>query len=229
MSNRNALYVVEKLYVEVNKEVQNKIRHSEVDEHLIKKRNLIKSIRNFRDDLSYIKRQDSKDRIKYYMRNNFDIIHTSRAFGKETTNSIRTSVWNASKKFTHCIGKNTLSLIKENKIEQAEKEFLINTGKINVDTVILKGFTELIPENVVDRTIFIKDCEKEIKVLKNISINVIKNVLTRIDMDKMALLMYILKEQDSFYQEHRNLIYSFLEGEIDNIELLMLELQEIEL
>lgn len=225
----NILYKVEKMYLESKKEVLVQTKTGHVTDEALHKRELLKEIKKYRDEMEWLKKQETKDRIRFYISNGYSISKTSKVYGMDTDSAIKTSIWYASKQFRTAIGKDTLNLIENNELESAELEFKLNTGGLDIESFLIKGVTDLVPElTTVDKSISISECEKELKFLKNFSKDVIDTILSRIDIEKLALLMYMLKGKETDYTEQRALVYSYLTGDINDIQLLLLELKETE-
>lgn len=203
---------------------------SKIDPFLLAKQKLLSDIISFRDSYKWITRESSIKRIKMYHQTNFNPKKSTELLGESSKNAFETAMWYASDKFKKAIGVNTFRLLKEGNIVQAQREFDIATGNLDLTNLIAKPLVDMLPTQYpINPLNSPSDCILELKVLKQITNNVMHNVFAKLDPEKMALLLHILQSDDPLYIAQRSLIYEYLENDNMDTESLLYLLKDKEL
>ena len=183
---------------------------------------LLTEIEMFMYGFSWLTKARIVKRIQTYRDCQFDANLAIVALNEKSLQAYNTALWNASRKFKSIIGENTLDLIKRGEDAVARRQFLIRVGNLNSTRLISDKVIELLPAPSVDNGfIFASECKNELQFLKSLTLKNIESVVSRLDSSKLAFIRYLLDTTDSTYSIQRELVYQFLEGEIDSIDNLI--------
>lgn len=193
------------------------------------KENILKSIAEYVKTGSWLKHKSAREKVKLYIENNFssrivaDILELN-------LNSVQASLTHASKELENKIGKNILKDIQGGKnLDDIYIDFCLKTGVFNIDSLFLSEFLSKLPDSNNSSNIRLSDCEKELIVLRRFTHLYIQlKVLSKLDVNKLAFIRYILETDDIKYTRERNLIFKFLSFRIESIEDLMFILNNSE-
>lgn len=190
------------------------------------RKQLLDEIETFMYSFSWLRKSSIINRIDTYRNCHFDVSFTLKTLGETSPKAFNTAIWTASKKFKELIGENTLDLIKRGDDAIARRQFLIRVGSLNSTRLISDKVIELLPEpSLTAGLIYASECRNELQFLKSLTLKNIESVVNRLDDSKLAFLRYLLDTTDSSYAVQRELVYQFLEGEIDSIDNLVVLLK----
>lgn len=193
------------------------------------KLNLLNKIDAFRESYMWLKKKTAIDRMKTYHKYHFDINKCLEVYPDVSRTSFETSVWHGATKFKEAIGVRTLDLIEQDMIDVADHEFRLATGDLKLSGLIPSEVINLLPEPNLSRNYFYAtECQREIKVLKQLTHLVLQQVIGRLDEEKLSLLRYILESGDPQFTKQRNLIYKFFESDDMSLDQLLVQLEETE-
>lgn len=174
----------------------------------------IELLEEFKLEMSWLIKKNSKERMSIYFKCNHDIKRTLELLPELEKNPLQTSIWYASTKFAEAIGKNTVRYIEEDRLDEAKMLFRLTTGDLSLDMVIPKGIVDMLPQPSKDDHFYmVTECIRELKFLEQISIQKVQSILSRVDEDKMSFLRHVIESDDIVYTQHREIIYKLLEGD----------------
>ena len=193
-----------------------------------KKLELLQDIVAYISSLTWLKRQDSKKKIKFFLSHKFSYEDTAREF-KTSVKSIQTSVSLANKTLKSVLGDNLLTLIKKGDLDKAYIQFGTVTGKIKLSNYILEGvLARILPPNN-NESIILSDCKKELEFLRMFSTINLKEELKQLDSDKLAFLLHVLQCEDNNVYADKSLILNYLSKPNSSIDDLLYDLDKINL
>lgn len=149
--------------------------------------------------------------------------------GFVTNGALETSIWRASTLFKDFIGKNTVDLLKQFRLKDAETELYISIGKLSIKNLTSDVVVSHLPDAKKLTHINLVDCRNELKILKGLSRVNIENVFSKLDKDKLSYIRYILEESDTTLAKERSALYDFLRGVDYSLDDIILVLRAINL
>lgn len=109
-----------------------------------KKLQFLTTLLSYANGLEWISHQKTKEKIRAYLKSNFQYKAVARRFGV-SLNSLQVSISYASKKLHGKIGASLL-LLQQGDLEAAEREFLIAIDRRKPLDLYLDGFVENLPD-----------------------------------------------------------------------------------
>lgn len=111
------------------------------------------------------------------------------------------------------LGSSLLDFIKDGKPVDAHIEFIVKTDSLLLSDVIPTDVVTLLPSPAFNMEVNIEDCTQELKVLKAISYLSIRDLINKVDKDKLAHLLAIMKgDADYNSLELQKRIWGYLIG-----------------
>ena len=111
------------------------------------------------------------------------------------------------------LGSSLLDFIKDGKPVDAHIEFIVKTDSLLLSDVIPTDVVPLLPSPAFNMEVNIEDCTQELKVLKAISYLSIRDLINKVDKDKLAHLLAIMKgDADYNSLELQKRIWGYLIG-----------------
>lgn len=160
----------------------------------------------------WISQERSRKKAIIFLNNNCSYEATRKDLNASSKNSIEVSMSYLSKKLESKIGKNTIELIMEGRLDEARIQFETGTGKLNPRDYLIEGFLNLLPPPVHSHT-SLSTCEKELKFLLVFTINHLTELAAKYNQENLSYLMYVLTSTDRGIANDRRVLYQLLKGE----------------
>ncbi|MGE7751585.1 hypothetical protein [Lysinibacillus fusiformis] len=160
----------------------------------------------------WISQERSKRKALVFLKNHCSYEKTRDELNATSKNSLEVSLSYISKKLESRIGKNTIELIMEGRLDEARIQFETGTGKLNPRDYLIEGFFNLLPPPVHSHT-SLSTCEKELKFLLVFTINHLMELAVKYNQENLSYLMYVLTSMDRAIAEERRVLYQLLKGE----------------
>ena len=181
-------------------------RGSVSEERFYKKQlRALSMIEEYRDGLAWIKKQDMKEKSKFCIKCNFDyvMIQEHYSIGYDTAKSI---VHRISNTFEKKIGEDTLDLImsSDDMVGAGLTSFYMNSGKISLSDLFLSSIIDSLPEADCANVYEMAECKDEIEFLYMYSMKGFQEFLSRIDLDKLANVIYVIAKNTEKYKQERS-------------------------
>lgn len=167
---------------------------------------------------SYIKKYDEVCKKEYisfedYIKNfNNEYIEYEEKCEK-VYNTAKVSISYANQKLIDKVGRNTIELILEGRIEEARATFYFRTGQLKLRNFILDSALAEVPDAEY-MTINIDECEKELLFLRYYSQTLLEARAEDLDKDKLAYLRYIIEGDNPKLSETRLIILETIKGKM---------------
>ena len=182
---------------------------------------LIEEIDQYLYSFAWLRKQQTKDKMRVYLDGCFDYTLLCEQFGISYENAKNSVHWGAMQ-FESKIGWHTLKLIEQGYNEEARAAFYIGSGQLKIEQLVTDQCASKLPEPQYD--IFrLADCEQELKVLRLVSKATLSEYMESIDNKKMAYLMYLLKGSTKKGAMLRPYLIALLTGGLHEQELIAME------
>lgn len=224
--NRNVFKELALLRLETERQLISKDLPDDMYYKLHFRKNLVLEIEDFMNQFGWLSKKRIINRIQTYQNCRYDASLAILELGETSPNAFNTALWNASKKFKSLIGENTIELIHRGEDAIARRQFLIKVGSLNSTKLLSDKVVDLLPKpSLSDSVFYASECKNELKFLKSLTLRNIDSVVGRLDQNKLAFLRYLLDTTDSTYATERELVYKFLEDEINSLDNLIILLE----
>lgn len=160
----------------------------------------------------WISQERSKRKALVFLKNHCSYEKTRDELNASSKNSLEVSLSYLSKKLEAKIGKNTIELIMEGRLDEARIQFETGTGKLNPRGYLIEGFTNLLPPPVHSHSTLLT-CEREIKLLLAFTLNHLTGLAAKYNQENLSYLMYVLTSTDRGLANDRRVLYQLLKGE----------------
>ena len=155
------------------------------------KKYLIERIEKYLNSYEWLKHNEYKDKIKFYIENGYDYDAFCEHFGIKYQNA-RSTIRYAGNQFKEKIGENTIALLKLDKIQEAKASFEVASGNIKVKDYLLKEFAEFMPDRKFG-VYKLEDCKEELEILRVMSSIMADYYADIMDKNKMAYLVNLIE------------------------------------
>lgn len=182
---------------------------------------LMEEIRQYVRSYEWVKQDEAKEKIKVYLSSGFSYETLCKEFDT-TYNAARVSVNWLSKQLQKKIGQNTLEHIRNYEIKEARSTFYVCSGKVKVKEYLLNDLIERLPDPEFG-TYYLEECETELKVLSLMTKARLDDYMERVDIKKMAYLLYLLDGETREAEAFRPYLMAMLEGEMTAQEVIETE------
>lgn len=201
------------VYIELKNEEKKK-EHKDVLRvgELQKQKGLLQDILNYVNSFCWLKHEETIERIKFFLKNKYSYSEFCNYFGV-TYEAAKVCISYANQKCVEKIGKNTIDLILEGKIDEARATFLFRSGQLKLRNFIIDAALIGIPEAAY-MTVDIEDCERELSFLRLYSQAILEARVELLDKEKMAYIRYILEGDNPKLAEERLHLLNLLQGRI---------------
>lgn len=148
-------------------------------------------------------------------------------FGKNEE-ALRKLFTRYSNKFEEKVGKTTIPLIKQGRIEEALLQFKMSWGILNLNDLFVSDLWNKLDEKKMQNDIKVKlsDCKDELKLLRLYSKSMLAEQMKGVDENNLYGLLKFLNSETTVYNREKMLIMQFLNGEVSYSELLQ-QLKEL--
>ena len=164
-----------------------------------------------------VSRESARAKLSALMQTHFDYERVGRMFNT-SANSIQVSMSYLSKNLENKIGKETLPLLLAGQIEDAISNFEACSNTYLLAGFIPVEFTERIPLKI-PKHLVLSDCSQELEFLRSISMSALNEQFTKLDLDKLILIRYILESRDNRYKTERQALYEYLTHKSNRLAL----------
>lgn len=200
------------VYIELKREEKKTDYKDKVKiEQLKKQKDLIQEVINYVNSFVWLKHEGTIERVKFFLKSKFNLQEFCNHFGI-TYEAGKVCISYVNKKCLEKIGRNTLDLILEGKLDAARAEFYFRTGQLKIRNFIVDAALVDIPEPSyigVD----LKECERELRYFRVYSQAVLTAELEKLDKDKLAYIRYILEGDNPKLVEERLHLMALLQGQ----------------
>ena len=148
-------------------------------------------------------------------------------FGKNEE-ALRKLFTRYSNKFEEKVGKTTIPLIKQGRIEEALLQFKMSWGILNLNDLFVSDLWNKLDKKKMQNDIKVKlsDCKDELKLLRLYSKSMLAEQMKGVDENNLYGLLKFLNSETTVYNREKMLIMQFLNGEVPYSELLQ-QLKEL--
>ena len=201
------------VYIELKNEEKKK-EHKDVLRvgELQKQKGLLQDILNYVNSFCWLKHKETIERIKFFLKNKYSYSEFCNYFGV-TYEAAKVCISYANQKCVEKIGKNTIDLILEGKIDEARATFYFRTGQLKLRNYVLDSALAEVPDAEY-MTINIDECEKELLFLRYYSQALLEARSEDLDKDKLAYLRYIIEGDNPKLSEMRLKILDTINGKM---------------
>ena len=183
---------------------------------------------------SWLKKESARTRLRTIMDARFDyarvadeLVTTRSERGARKVNALRSFMTYISKGVESLLGSDFLDLVKQGRLSDAYMRLNLVRGRVSLDTVLLKGASELLPKDGVANTYRVLDCKAELEMLRNLSVYYFQHyILPTIDANKLAFLRSLLDNDDPVFMDERVAVFKFLSGELKDLRALEVYLED---
>lgn len=187
---------------------------------------LLEEIIEYMNSFAWLKKAKSKETVRFFLESDedYDLLCEQYSITKDT--AYNTIKW-ASKQLREKIGENTISLIRDEYIEEARAAFYSGIGQLGIEKFVVSDLLEYLPEPKYT-TYYLEDCKTELTILKNFSLSLIKQYTKAMDEKKMAFILFLLMGKSKKSDLYRPYLIQLLEGKIKVDDLIEIgeEIQE---
>ena len=179
---------------------------------------LLQEIVDYIKTYQWVKQQSVKEKVKTYLTNDYDYTIVCDVH-KVSYDAARQTIKWACDQLEKKIGRNTILDLKENDIEGARASFYISMGKIKVKDLLLSELAEQLPDpqyGVFD----LSDCTNELKILHMMSAARLDYFMGKIDMAKLAYVMYLLYGHSEVADYYRPYLIELMQNKISVNDML---------
>ncbi len=227
--SRTIFKKVEDAYKAVAIELKNEEKKKEYKdvvkiEELHRQRDLIQEVLNYINSFSWLKHEETIKRIKFFLKNKYNYQEFCNQF-EITYEAAKVCVSYANQKCIEKIGRNTIDLIIEGRLDEAKAEFYFRTGQLKIRNYIIDSALTEVPEPEYI-TLDIEDCKKELSFLRLYSQSLLDSRVELLDKEKLAYIRYILEGDNPKLSEQRLLLMKMLSCQI-KVEDFIKEVKEI--
>ena len=191
-------------------------------EFLTDKLSVIKELLNYVYSYTWVKQDRIKEKIKFFIESGFDYELYCKTYDV-SYESARNSVKYAYGLLIKKIGENTVSLIKNDYIDEARAAFYSKTGRVTEERYISKGLIDILPEEKFSAGIPLEDCRNELIMLSNMSMFRLNRYKEVMDKDKMAYVLHLLVGSSKRADLFRPYMMAYLNNRLTYEELLKAE------
>jgi hypothetical protein len=175
-------------------------------------------------DLSYISNEKVKGKVIDYIKitteykkvNGYKFVAELHSV---TDKAVRQDVDKANEEALKRIGKDTIDLIMQGKVEEGLAAFKEGIRIKYPHEVLLKGVNSLLGEVKDNGEIKSIDCLDVLCYLKSITKKSIKSTVINLGTDRVSFVKYILENNDAKYAELKQLFFEYLDNKtsLDNV------------
>lgn len=163
----------------------------------LRKLRLLSSIISYVNSYEWLAQTKTKEKIKLFLLSKYNYKVVAAQY-KLKLNSLEVSISYAAKRLEKKIGHNTIDLILEGKVELAEQEFLIGSGKFQPTTeLFIEGITKLLPRPEKDTGVELYASERELRFLSYFTRRNMNKISDSLDQNRIKHLLYLLTTNDS--------------------------------
>lgn len=181
---------------------------------------LLLKIISYTNSFEWLSHQVTQQKIKSFLKSKYDYAFVAQEYGV-SIKSLHVTISYAGKKLESRIGK-SLNMLVIGDLIGAEKELDVGMKNIKYSEVFLEGVLPLLPAPNNKTVVDLNDCEREFKILKLVSKQQMQNIIETFDEEKLGYILHLLKYSSTSFQQEREAILNFIEGEIDYSELIKL-------
>lgn len=157
-----------------------------------------------------VKRGTAKAKLNAIMQTHFDYERVGAMFNT-SANSIQVSISYLSKNLESKVGKDTIDLLLAGQIDEAISNFRACSNIYSLDKLIPTEFAQKIPLKL-PKTIDLTECNVELEFLRAISFSKVNKDFSKLDLEKLILIKYILQSRDKRYSDERQALYKYILG-----------------
>ncbi len=213
------------IVIELKKEEKKKeFKDSNRINLLQKQRDLIQEILDYINTFKWLKHEETIERIKFFLKSKYSYQEFCNHF-KITYEAAKVCISYANQKAIEKVGRNTIDLILEGRVEEARATFYFRTGQLKLRNYVIDSALSEIP-NPQHMTVDIEDCKKELSFLRLYSQALIDSRVELLDKEKLAYIRYILEGDNPKLSEQRLLLMKLLSCQI-KVEDFINEVKEI--
>lgn len=163
-------------------------------------------------------------KVRAFLRSRYSY-EVARDFGVSKS-SFHVTVSYAANRLRSKVGSRTLDLIREGRIAEAESEFMLCSGQIDLARLLaVKGFGEgFFPS--LNTSLTLAECESELRLLRDYSAYALHRRVAAADARKLGHLLALLSSADARYSVERGLLHRLLVGELDVADVVVAEKSE---
>ncbi len=214
--------ILETEQLKTEKELDKANIGKEREDFLIDKSNLIFEIFQYINSFSWLKRAGTIEKIKFFIDSGYDYPLLCKEFGISDSTARNCVSWSY-KKLRDRIGENTVSLIQQDRIEDARLSFDMAIGKIQPKDLLVSDFIKVIPKEKFHAGISLEDCRTELKIMQYYSAYRLEDLYKRSDGEKMEYILHLLVGTSKKADLFRKYLVDMLKGNMSVDELISLE------
>lgn len=177
---------------------------------LQQQKSLLKEIADYINTYNWLKHQESKERIRFFLKNKYSYEEYCNNFDT-TYEAAKVSVSYANQKAIEKVGKKTIDLVLEGKIDEARASFYFRSGQLKLRNYIIDSAIPNIPEAEF-MSVDIAECKNELSFLRLYSQAMLDIRVELIEKEKLAYLRYILEGDNPKLAEERLYLLELLQG-----------------
>lgn len=215
------MHMFKKMQV-ARKEIVSNIEFYKTDEERLslenKKLEALDIIIDYTKSCHWLKRKNSLNRMTALFDFNFDTKKASDYLGVKH-GSVRASLTYFSNTLAEAIGKNTIDLIIDGQVESALLQFRTSTNHIKLGELVPSQILDLVPEGEYKGQL-LEECKQELIFIKALSFNGLNSKISKLDKDKLALIIRIMSSADDTYSKERLVLYKYINNEITDTDKL---------
>lgn len=203
---------IEDAVKKIRKEIDSVDLDEVARELVIEQYNALMEIVSYINSLKWLNQERTKKKMSFFIKSKFNYKATFEEFGT-SLNAIEVFVSEGQKKLKKKIGENTIDMILQGEVETAMIQFNLRTKSKRISPeLFLPGIAQLLPEPKMNKFFLVSELQKELLLLVNLSPFCVNRFLKKIDVEKLAHLLYIITIEDGQSLE-RNEIISLLKGD----------------
>ncbi len=187
--------------VKTKKELNGCIESDSRRNLLENKLELLNEISKYIKSFAWLKRKTTIDRVRFFINSGYDYTLLCQEFNISETTARNSVNWSY-RKLRAAIGENTLSLVKQDRIQDAKTAFYVSIGKIKLSDFLMKDLLDILPDGKFHAGISLEDCRNELLFLQSFSTQRLEKIYGYSDDEKLEYLLHILsgssKKADTF-------------------------------
>lgn len=168
---------------------------------------LLMQVVKYINSMRWLSHSKLRDKVRAFLQNHYSYEQVAVEFDISIKKAHK-SISYAANSLRQQLGA-TLLLIREGKIDEAERELAMVTGTIDTTSVFVTGVTERFKPMKSPGVVF-ADCQKEIQFLRAFSLRNFDKIVTSLDEEKVSQLLYVLCSRDSTYVHERAILWDCL-------------------
>lgn len=220
---------VEKEIINLELEAKQNKKNDFPNDIVKEKMKAMKLISSYLHSLDWLKHEKTKERVKVFIQFKYSYKDAANFLKEDSLTAFETSMWYCAKKFSEAIGETTISRIIEGEIVEGLRQFYISTGKLQLNTIVAPDIADLFEKaSRVDGLIHASECKNELRFIKGLTMKNLETKVKLLNRNKVAFIRYILEKPDQRYNKQRELIYDYLEGNLSDIDEVVLSLKDVE-